>query len=281
MQEKSIGIIGVGVIGKRFTQKIVQAGLPLTVYDIDPEKVKTAVDMGAQASSSSKEVTEQSDAVLLCLAGSPPTEAAMNGPNGILAGVSERQIIIDTGTTRPDTDMEYAAKVRERGGRMIDAPITGRSQGFIIMVGGAEEDFLEARPILEIVGYKVVHVGTLGYGQRMKMVNQFILAGRVSVYAEAVNIAAGLNLTPEDIDSVLEFGEVKQVLRGPFRQPGAQYLALHTKDLEYLSELIEEESIYAPLTEVVTEIFQETRSRGERDWTQTAVVTHWKAQEKK
>jgi len=276
MMKKSVGIIGVGVIGKQFTQKIIEAGLPLTVYDIRSERVEIAVELGAQAASSSREVTEQSDAVLLCLPGSPPVEAAMNGPDGILAGVSERQIIIDTGTTRPVTDIEYAAKVSERGGRMVDAPITGRAEGFIIMVGGSEEDFLEAKPVLEIVGYKVAHIGVLGYGQRMKLVNQFILAGRLSVYSEAVVMATQLGLNPEELSSILEFQETRQPLHGNIQTPRAQYLALHTKDMEYLCELVEEENLYAPLTELVTKIFQETRDRGERDWNQTAIVTHWK-----
>ena len=270
--------MGVGVIGKRFTQKLVEAEWPVTVYDIDPLKVEAAANMGAIAASSAKEVTERSDAVLLCLPGSPYVEAAMNGPEGILAGLSKRQIIIDTGTTRPSTDIEYSEKVRALGGRMVDAPITGRRNGFIIMVGGAADDFLEARPALEIVGYKVVHIGPLGYGQRMKLVNQFVLAGRLSVYAEAANMAAQLGLDPEDIVSVLEFGEAKQALAGPFQAAGAQYLALHTKDLEYLSDLLESEDIYAPLTGQVTDVFQETRARGERDWTQASIVTHWKAQ---
>lgn len=281
MQKKSVGIIGVGVIGKQFTRKIIEAGLPLTVYDIRRERIEIAVEMGAQAASSAKEVTEQSDAVLLCLPGSPPVEAAMHGPDGILAGVSDGKIIIDTGTTRPATDIEYAAKVQARGGRMVDAPITGRAQGFIIMVGGTEEDFLEAKPILEIVGYKVAHIGPLGYGQRMKLVNQFILAGRLAIHSEAVVMASELDLNPEELASILEFSETRQPLHGSIQTPEAQYLALHTKDMEYLSELVEEEDIYAPLNEVVTEIFQETRDRGERDWNQTAIVTHWKVRAKK
>jgi len=277
MLKKSVGIIGIGMIGRQFTQKITEAGLPLTVYDVKQEKIESAVELGAQAASSAKEVTERSDAVLLCLPGSPPVEAAMNGSEGILSGVSERQIIIDTGTTRPSTDIEYAAKVRARGGRMVDAPITGRAQGFTIMVGGTEEDFLEAKPVLEIVGHKVAHIGPLGYGQRMKLVNQFILAGRLSVYSEAVVMAARLGLNPEELASILDFQQAKQPLHGHIQTPGGQLLALHTKDMEYLSELVEEEDIYAPLTEVVTKIFQETRNRGEQDWNQTAIVTHWKA----
>jgi 2-hydroxy-3-oxopropionate reductase len=281
MQDKSIGIIGVGVIGERFTRKIIEAELPLRVYDIRQERMELAVELGAKPASSAKEVTEQSYFVILCLPGSPPVEAAMSGPDGILAGVSERQIIIDTGTTRPATDIEYAAKVRERGGRMVDAPITGRRQGFIIMVGGTEEDFFEAKPVLEVVGYKVAHIGPLGYGQRMKLVNQFILAGQLSIYSEAVVMAKQLGLNPEELASVLEFQATNRPLHGNIQTPGAQYLFLHTKDMEYLSELLEEEDIYAPLTEVVTKIFQETRDRGEGDWNQTAVVTHWKVREKK
>lgn len=115
----------------------------------------------------------------------------------------------------------------------------------------------------------------------MKLVNQFILAGRLSVYSEAVVMAEQLGLNPEELDSILEFQETRRPLHGNIQTPGAQFLALHTKDMEYLSELVKEEDIYAPLTELVTQILQETRDRGTRDWNQTAIVTHWKVRKKK
>lgn len=270
-----VGIIGVGMIGYRFTRKFLEAGFSVAVYDIDTAKMEAAREIGATIASSPKGVAERVEAILLCLPGSPAVEAAMNGSDGILAGIKEDQIVIDTGTTRPATDIEYAAKVRERGGRMVDAPITGRRNGFIIMVGGTKEDFRKAEPFLKIVGYKVVHVGALGYGQRLKLVNQFILAGKIAVYAEATSTARNMDLSPDYIVSILEFGEAESLIRRTFSVPGGQLLNLHTKDLEYLSELIEKQEIYAPLTKLVTEIFRETRRRAERDWAQNAILTHW------
>jgi len=270
-----VGIIGVGMVGTRFSQKLLDAGRPPTVFDIDPGKLKAVAELGARPAGSARDVTERSDVVLLCLPGSPPVEEAMNGPDGILGAVTGRHMIIDTGTTRPATDIEYAARVRERGGRMVDAPITGRGPGYIIMVGGSEEEYREAEPVLQVVGYKVCHVGPLGHGQRLKLVNQIIQAGRLSVFCEAVSLAGDLGLDPEQIVSVLEFDEAKRPLSRRFSVPGGQLLALHTKDLEYLSELVEEDGIYAPLTKVVTEVFQETRTRSERDWAQASVMTHW------
>ncbi|MFQ6131728.1 MAG: NAD(P)-dependent oxidoreductase [Armatimonadota bacterium] len=279
MDQPSVGIIGFGMIGRRFSEKILAAGLELTVYEIAAEKLAAAVELGAQAAASAREATERSDQVLLCLPGSPEVEAAMNGPDGILQGVGEGKLIIDTGTTRPSTDIEYAAKVRERGGRMVDAPLTGRAPGPIMMVGGSDEDFREAEKLLKIVAYKVVHAGPLGHGQRLKLVNQFILAGRLSVFAEAVNMAQRLGLSREMVTEALEFGEAQALIERRFSVPGGQLLALHTKDLGYLSELIEEEDVYAPLTKVVTEAFRETRSRAEPDWSQPSVMTHWETQQ--
>jgi 2-hydroxy-3-oxopropionate reductase len=263
------------MVGTRFTEKLLGAGWPVTVYDIDREKLEAAARLGVTAAASARDVADRSDVVLLCLPGSPPVEEAMNGPDGILAAVTDRHMIIDTGTTRPATDIEYAAKVRERGGRMVDAPITGRPPGYIIMVGGSEKEFSEAKPVLQVVGYRVCHVGPLGHGQRLKLVNQLILAGRLSVLCEAVSLARGLGLDPEQIASVLEFDDAKRLLARRFSVPGSQLLALHTKDLEYLAELIEQHGLHAPLTKLVTGIFQETRGRSEPDWAQTAVMTHW------
>lgn len=275
MSKQAVGIIGCGMIGQLFTEKVVAAGLPLTVYDMVEEKLLAAVESGAQPAGSCREVTERSDQVLLCLPGSPAVEAAMEGPDGILEGVAAGKLIIDTGTTRPSTDIGYAAKVQARGGRIVDAPLTRRAQGPIIMVGGSQEDFRAAEPLLQVVGYKVVHVGPLGHGQRLKLVNQLILAGRLSVFAEAVTMAECLGLKREMVTDVLEFGEAQPLLERRFSVPGGQLLALHTKDLEYLCELVADEDVYAPLTKLVTEAFQETRSRGEPDWSQPSVLTHW------
>lgn len=280
-----IGLIGAGMVGTRFIKKILPAGWPLAVFDVDPEKQAAAVALGAAptvrqaacltGAGSAREVAERSDVVLLSLPGSHAVEAAMEGPEGVLAAVAPRHLVIDTGTSRPSTAVEYAEKVRALGGRFIDGPLTGRAQGMIFLVGGDEEEFARARPVLELLGYKVAHCGPVGYGQRMKLVNQFVLAARLCVYAEGIHLARELDLDPEALVSVLEFGEARGPLDRQIAVPGGQLLALHTKDLEYLMEITGAEGIHAPLSDAVTRIFQETRSRSARDWAQTAVVTHW------
>jgi 3-hydroxyisobutyrate dehydrogenase-like beta-hydroxyacid dehydrogenase len=277
MKLESVGIVGMGWVGARFARKLLESGRGLTVFDIRPEKAEESLRLGAQWASSAREAAERSDVVLLCLPDSPAVEAAMEGRDGVLAGVAEGKVVVDTGTSRPETDIRYEAEVRGRGGAMLDAPITGRARGYIVMAGGAERDFERARPVLEAVGCRAVLVGPLGDGQRLKLVNQFILAARLSVLCEAAHLASRLGLDPALIDSVLEFPEVRGPLGREIRTPGAQLLALHTKDLRYLSELVERCGARAPLARAVTEVFRETRGRSEPDWNQTSVVTHWEA----
>lgn len=272
---EEIGLIGVGMVGARFTQKLVAAGHPVVAYDIDGERVAAATALGAEAAASPREVATRCRTLLLSLPGSHAVDAAMQGSDGVLAAVTAEHFILDTGTSRPGTAVDYAARVGERGGHFIDTPLTYRGPGPIFLVGGSEEEFRRAETILRPVAYKVAHCGPVGAGQRMKLVNQFILAARLAVYAEGAHLARELELDPEGIVSILEFGEAGGALQPNIRVEGGRLLAHHTKDLEYLMEIAEAEGIHAPLSEAVTRIFQETRSRGESDWAQAAIVTHW------
>jgi 2-hydroxy-3-oxopropionate reductase len=135
-----VGLIGLGNIGRHFTRLLSQKGYPPVVLDREPERVQFAVDLGARAASSPAEVVHQAEIVLLSLPGSHAVESVMDGENGLLSAVADAQIIIDTGTSRPDTDIRYERLAREKGAGFLDAPITWRSPGLIFMVGGDEAD---------------------------------------------------------------------------------------------------------------------------------------------
>lgn len=270
----SIGLIGVGNIGRYFTRTLLAAGYPLSVVDIDPQRLQYALDLGAQVCDNPAELAGKVDIVLLSLPGSPQVEMVMEGPDGLLARLHAGQLVIDTGTSRPETDIRYQCHSAARGAGYLDAPITWRSQGLIIMVGGEPADYERGREILTCLSFKLRHVGPIGSGQVLKLANQMILAGQMAVWSEAIEFTRQSGLDPHLLSEYLEF-PITPGLEGESFEGGGQ-LALHYKDLIYALDYAHETGANVPLTAQIHEIFKATKMNGASDWVQTGIVTHWR-----
>lgn len=269
-----VGLIGLGNMGQYYAQRFLQAGLRLSAFDIDKKKVDWANSMGATPTSSPKELTQNSDCVIIAVPGSREVEEVMEGENGVLSGLKSGQLIINTSTTHPSTDIYYERECAKRDAGYVDAPVTWRKQGLIIMVGGTKENFNRAKPVLDVIGYKVIHVGPIGYGQRLKAVNQLIGACQRAVWCEASEFAKGIGIDPILIRDALELPMPEDVLAEDFA--GGGQLALHYKDLGYIVDLAHEHEIAIPLTMFVHEIFKATKRYGSPNWTQAGIVTFWR-----
>ena len=271
---EGIGLIGVGNVGSGFARMLREAGYPLTVFDKDPKKMEPAIALGAEAAASPAEVAEKCDAIILSLPGSPLVEAVMEGDDGVLAHLREGQLVIDTGTSRPETDMKYEKLCGERDAGFVDAPITGRSKGWIMMVGGTEENFEKARPVLTHLSYKLKHVGPVGCGQVLKLMNQLVLAGQWAVWSEAIEFGRQAGLEPRLLSEYLEFG-VPEVMYGDDFSAGGQ-LGLHYKDLGYILDLAHDTEANIPVTALVHEIFKGAKIAGKPDWFQAGIIAYWR-----
>lgn len=269
-----VGLIGLGNVGSVFAHTLREAGYELTVFDKDPCRMEAAVAEGAQPARSSREVGEKSDVVLLSLPGSPAVEEVMEGDKGLLSAARPGLLIVDTGTSHPDTDRRYATACQQRGAAFIDAPITGRGPGWIFMVGGTPEEYERARHVLASLSYKLARVGPVGSGQVLKLANQMILAGQLAVWAETVEFTRKAGLDPELLKDYLEFPIPEMVYGDDFHMGG--HLALHYKDLGYALELAHREESNTPLTALVREIFKAAKAGGDPDWGQPGIVTYWR-----
>lgn len=270
---KRIGLIGLGNIGAYYTKQLLNAGYPLTVLDLDPAKVKSAVDQGAKSASTPAELTDASDVIVLSLPGSPPVEKVMDGRDGILGRLREGQLIIDTGTTRPVTDIKYEKLCAEKGVGFLDAPITWRKAGLTIMVGGKAEHFELGKDVLECISYKLQHVGEIGQGQMLKLINQMILANQLAVYAEAVEMGKLHGMDVSLLKSFLDFPIPDKLYTGEYEAGG--HLALHYKDLLYLLEVAHDSGANIPISSLVHEIFKTSKFYGDPNWAQVGIATYW------
>ncbi|MEX1004581.1 MAG: NAD(P)-dependent oxidoreductase [Acidimicrobiia bacterium] len=195
----TVGFVGIGIMGSGMSRNLVAAGFDVVVWNRTQTKAQE-VD-GATVAETPRALAEQCDDVLICVSDSPDVEAVVRGEDGILAGMQQGALIVDHSTISPTVTRELAAEVSEAGGAWVDAPVSGGSEGaangtLSIMVGGAETDVSRAMPYFEAMGKTITHVGDVGSGQLVKIVNQMLVVVNQLAVSEALlfSEAAGLDL---------------------------------------------------------------------------------------
>lgn len=262
-----IGYIGLGIMGRGMAHNILRAGFPLTVWNRSPERMSGIVDAGATAAESPADVAAKSDIIFTCVSDTPDVEQVMLGENGVIHGAKERSLVIDTSTISPKATREIANKLADWGISMLDAPVSGGSEGardgtLSIMCGGREEDFARALPYLQAMGKRVVRIGDSGAGQACKMVNQVLAAGSMLLMAEALVLAQAEGLDLEKTLEAVSSGAAgswtltnrgPQVLRRDFR-PGFR-MDLQHKDLRIVMQEAEETGVPLLATGIATQLY--------------------------
>ena len=191
----SLGFAGIGLMGLPMCRRLLAAGYPLTVWNRSPEKCAALVAAGARLASSPAELCQGSDMVLLCLADTAVVREVVFGEHGIAQGGRSGQLLIDFSSLEPTATREMAAELAVLCGMAwLDAPVSGGTPGaeagtLAIMVGGEAADLERARPVLQVLGQRVTHMGAVGAGQVTKACNQMIVACNALVIAEVVALA--------------------------------------------------------------------------------------------
>ncbi len=280
-----IGFIGLGIMGKPMAHKLMKAGHKLVVYNRSQAPVKELAADGATGADSPKAVASQSEVVITMLPDSPQVQEVMTGKEGVLAGAKAGTLVIDMSTISPVVTQEVAKVAQAQGVRMLDAPVSGGDVGarqgtLSIMVGGSAEDFEQARPIFEVLGKTVVHVGGTGAGQVVKACNQIVVALTIEAVSEALVLGSKAGVDPSVILKVLSGGlaanRVMEV-RGPNFlqhnfQPGFK-IALHHKDLGIALAAGREYGVPLPVTALVDQMLQALKLRGQGDQDHSAILT--------
>ncbi|GAI93767.1 unnamed protein product, partial [marine sediment metagenome] len=164
MMEKRVGFIGLGIMGMPMARNLIKAGLEVVVHDRTISKVEQMVSEGAKKADSPKELAEESPVVITIVSDTPDVESVILGENGIIEGIKADSVVIDMSTISPQATQKIAARLREKGVYMLDAPVSGGEQGAVngtlsIMVGGDAKIFKRCQPILEAMGKNIIHVG--------------------------------------------------------------------------------------------------------------------------
>jgi 2-hydroxy-3-oxopropionate reductase len=177
--------------GRPMARNLMEAGYELVLYNRTRSKAEELARGGAEVAENPKEVTRKSEVIFTMLPGPPEVEKTVTGEGGLLEEAGEGSLIVDTSTSSPVLAGELARITRELGVGLLDAPISGGDVGadegtLSIMVGGSEEDFERARPLLEVMGRTVTHVGSSGAGQIVKACNQIVVALAIEAVSEAL-----------------------------------------------------------------------------------------------
>ena len=197
----NVAFIGMGTMGAPMVLNILKAGHEVVVYNRTREKELPLVDAGALRAATPREAAAGAEIIITCVSDTPDVEAVVLGDEGIIHGAPAGSLLIDMSTISPAATRDIAAKLADRKIRMLDAPVSGGSEGaqngtLAIMVGGAADDVQRAMPVLEAMGKTITHVGSIGSGQMTKAINQVILAGTFMGVAEGMvlGMKAGLDM---------------------------------------------------------------------------------------
>jgi 2-hydroxy-3-oxopropionate reductase len=255
------------------------------VHDVVPGPVAELAAEGAATAGSPREVAAACDVLITMLPDSPEVEAVYVGERGALEAARPGWLAIEMSSIAPRVARELAARASAAGAEMLDAPVSGGEPGAIagslsIMVGGSEAAFARARPILDLLGRTIVHVGPAGAGQVVKLCNQVVVAVVLEAVSEALVLGAKAGVDPARIVEVLQGGlaatkvlEVRgaNMLGGRF-DPGFR-TRLHLKDLRNALELARETGVVVPAAAGVEQLMQRLRISGRGDLDHSGLIT--------
>ena len=201
-----IGFIGLGIMGRGWLGTFSIEAHDVVVWNRTPSRTEPLVAAGAAVGESPADVVRGVARLMICVSDTPDVDAVLTSDGGLLEGISEGSLVVDHSTISPAGTMWFADEVAARGGAWIDAPVSGGSEGaqrgtLSIMVGGAEADVARARPYMEAFGTTITHVGPVGSGQRVKIVNQILVVVTQLAVSEALLFAEASGL---DLEATLE-----------------------------------------------------------------------------
>ena len=293
MSNPTIGFIGLGIMGKPMARNLLKAGYTLVVHNRSRGAIDELSKEGAQAATSSKEVTERSEIVITMLPDSPDVELVYAGDQGIFSGIKPGKLLIDMSSISPVSARKLAAEAEKRGGDMLDAPVSGGEAGAIgatlsIMIGGKTSAVERGMPIFQALGKNIVHVGEAGAGQVTKAANQMVVGTTIAIVGEALVLAKKAGVDP---------AKVRQALLGGFAQskileahgqkmldrnfkPGFR-IRLHEKDMKIALSTGSEYGVPLMVTGVVGQMMTAMKGIGNGDLDHSGLVKFVEALAKK
>ena len=272
----NLGFVGLGVMGSRMVARLLEKGHTVTGYNRTRSKAQWLIDRGMKWADSPRAVAAAAEVTLSMVTNSAALEEIAGGADGIIAGLGSGMIWIDMSTVAPEISKALAARVREKGADMLDAPVSGSvitlEQGKLsVMVGGRAESFERVKPLLLDLGPKVTHVGENGLALVMKIATNLNLAVQMLAFSEAVLLAEKNGIARETAVDVLTHSAIASPMvqyRGPFvlKMPEEAWFNVNMmqKDMLLALELGRKADVPLPTTAAANEFLTAARGHGLR-----------------
>ncbi len=221
LAHRRIGFVGTGVMGRWMIGHLAAAGAELAIHNRSRAKAEALAALGMRVADTPAGAARGAEALILMVTDTPAVEAALFGESGAASAMAPGALVIDMGTTAVTATREFAARLAGQGVDFVDAPVSGgepaaRDARLTIMAGGSEAALVRARPLLEVLGSRITHVGDVGAGQVAKAANQIIVALTIGAVAEALTLAKRAGVDP---------ARVREAIRGGFAE--SRILEIH------------------------------------------------------
>ncbi|MED0717069.1 NAD(P)-dependent oxidoreductase [Aeribacillus composti] len=288
MSKKTIGFIGLGVMGKSMARHLLEAGYPLTVYTRTKEKAEDLINQGAVWKESIKDLAKDANIIITMVGFPKDVEEVYFSEHGILANAYPGAICIDMTTTKPSLAEKIYEKSKEKGISFLDAPVSGGDVGakngtLSIMVGGDQETFDECFEIFEKMGKNIVYQGKAGAGQHTKMCNQIAIAAGIISVCESLAYAVRAGLDPDKVLKSISSGAAgswslsnyaPRMLSNQF-EPGF-YVKHFIKDMDIALEEARRMELDVPGLELARSLYEKLAEMGEENSGIHALYKLWK-----
>lgn len=277
MENPIIGFIGLGLMGGNMAQCLLDNGYTMNVMGRNSDAVAAVTSRGAIQVGTPKELAEACDIVMLCVTTSEVVESLIYGADGILAGIKPGAVVIDYGTSIPESTRKIGADLIAEGAGMLDAPL-GRTpahakDGLLnIMAAGDKETFDKVKPVLDVQGENVFYLGTLGAGHVTKLINNFMGMTTVCAMSQAFAVADRAGIDTQQLFDIMSAGPSNS----PFMQFCKKYavdgvsdlgfsIANASKDINYFVQMIEDMGTRAQIAEGTASNLQAALNSGMGD----------------
>jgi 3-hydroxyisobutyrate dehydrogenase len=269
-----LGFVGLGVMGSEMVNRLLSKGHSVTGYNRTRSKAEWLIKKGMKWADSPRAVVAESDVIFSMVTNSAALDAVMNGPDGMITAVTPGKLFVDISTVSPAFSRQIAAKIREKGGDMVDAPVSGSvitlQEGKLsVMVGGRKETFEKVKPLLLDIGPKVTYVGENGLALVIKIGTNLSLAVQMLAFSEGVLLAEKSGIAREVAVDVLTHSVIASPMvqyRGPFvlKQPDEAWFNINMmqKDMLLALELGRQLDVPMPTTAVTNEFLTAARGMG-------------------
>jgi len=280
-----VGFIGLGRMGLPMARNLIKAGHQVVAHNRSRKPVDHLVALGAKPASSSAEVARLAEIIVSCVLTPEQVEQVYLGSEGVIEGARDGQICIDTSTVYPAISRKIGEALQAKGVSFIDAPISGGPQGaengtLCVMVGAESEALEKARPVLEVFGKNIIHMGPIGAGCSTKICNQILTGTAHVLVAEAMVLGTKLGLDPQKLFDVLHLssGQCRALDRAvpeailPRRFDAVYTVSGMIKDLECAIRTAKENGVRLLLPALAQQIYLEAQGLGHHDQHLAAVI---------